>query len=78
MQDNRGTEIEVGQKVAYNYQGQIALGKITDIRFGRPKKLSWGDEYVPCAFHIQMIAPQKDRESVVRDRRNLLVIFEQE
>ena len=32
MKDNRGTEIQIGQTVCYNYMGQIALGTVLDIK----------------------------------------------
>lgn len=35
MKDNRGTEIEVGQTVAYNFSGELAIGVVEKIVKGR-------------------------------------------
>ncbi len=39
LTDNRGTEVCVGAKVCFNYQGSIAFGSVTDVkmveRYGR-------------------------------------------
>lgn len=32
MYDNRGTELQVGQYVAYNISGQVAKGRIVSLR----------------------------------------------
>lgn len=84
MTDNRGTELEIGQKVCYNYQGEIAFGTIVafkDItKYGKSKTV----------IVIEMLSPQKsmyDRvsqtyvpnvshHSTVQSPKNLMVIFE--
>lgn len=36
MTDNRGTELRIGQRVAYNLSGELACGEITDLIEGTP------------------------------------------
>lgn len=37
MFDNRGTKLEIGQKIAYNISGEIAFGEIVGIEENRTK-----------------------------------------
>jgi hypothetical protein len=72
LEDHRGTKIEIGQTVAYNWSGEIAIGKIVAIK--ECKKPNWRGEkqYI---FHVQGIVPHTD-VSKVRSSKNLMVINE--
>lgn len=69
LKDNRGEELAPEQTVVYNWQGQVACGIIKSIkmgkRYGRPTP----------RIKIQMTHPEQ-RESVVTDEKNLMVIHE--
>jgi len=73
MKDARGTEIEVGQTVAFNFSGEIAVGVIERIA---PSK-RYGHE--DTVFHVRRITHTghwaKPVSRVTRPQ-NLLVLFE--
>ena len=73
MKDNRGTEIEIGQTVVYNFSGEIAIGKLEKIT----ERKRYG--YTYNEFHIRRQSPKgswtKDVSKVTRPE-NLMVIFE--
>lgn len=78
MQDCRGTELFINAKVAFNYSGEIAVGRIVEMKDGL--KNSWGSyDY----SHRPMIKVARETHfgkgnvvSKVRDPRNVLVLFE--
>jgi hypothetical protein len=77
--DNRGSPIRVGQTVAYNYSGQIGVGVITDIQDTKIKTFrveGWTTKSLTqVKIKIKQTFPNKGKESVVTDERNLLVLF---
>lgn len=79
MKDNRGTEIEVGQTVCFNYQGQVALGVVEKII---PRERNYGGTMRGDGhnFHVNRLYPNpkvgKTGRSIVRHPENLMVIFE--
>lgn len=73
LKDNRGVELEVNQKVAYNFSGEIAVGVITSIKI-REEKLGYRTRIIPT-IKINQIHPAK-RESVVHNARSVLVLQE--
>jgi hypothetical protein len=73
LYDNRGTEVKVGVKVAYNLSGQIGVGYVRDIadgtRHGRRAPI----------IKIVPDFPEwasKQGESKVRDSLSVLVLLE--
>lgn len=70
--DNRGIEPKVGDTVAYNFSGEINVGKIVEIN----KKIvtNWQGKQVETAKFKIEYAPNK--YSIVTRVKNLLVIFE--
>ncbi len=72
--DNRGSELKVKQKVAYNYCGEIAIGQIIDIkpstRLGRHG----------FRIHIKLEYPKypsrQNHTSVITSDKNVMVIEE--
>lgn len=80
MQDNRGTLIEVGATVCYNYSGEIAWGVLTKIV--PKKKRSWRNEAM-YNFHVRRYIGTfpsfrlSDRVSIVTRKENLMVIFDE-
>lgn len=78
MFDPRGTKLEVGQKVAFNQSGQIAVGYITKLHEGRTKDRVYNDwrgatRTIP-GRPTQTITI--DNRSKVRNSSNCLVLFE--
>jgi hypothetical protein len=74
--DNRGTLLEVDQKVAYNYSGEIAVGKITRIR--TVEKQYWNGPRKFPRIYIEQLKPQlRDKESIVTSDKNVLVLMEE-
>lgn len=73
LYDNRGSEVKVGAKVAYNLSGQIGVGYIRDIvdgtRHGRRAPII---KIVPDFPDWA----QKQGESKVRDSLSVLVLAE--
>lgn len=76
--DPRGTKLEVGQKVAFNQSGAIAVGYITKLYEGMTKPREYraygGGTRVTAGRPTQMITI--DNRSKVRSSNNCLVLFE--
>ena len=71
--DHRGKIIKVGDTVAYNFSGEIAIGKVIRIVRGVPNK--WGRAYKEL-IEIRMDAPKSGHISKVRSSKNVMVIDE--
>lgn len=71
--DNRGTPLQIGCHVAYNLSGQIAKGKITDIktvfRYGKPRPEIKVSLLHRAAGHPPGIT------STITSPKNLLILF---
>lgn len=73
LEDNRGSVIEVGKLVCYNFSGQLAIGIIEKINKAR---------YSGYTFHIKRLHPkadhtwQKSDVSKVKDSKSIMVLFE--
>jgi hypothetical protein len=72
MNDNRGTELLIGRKVAYNLSGEIAIGTLINItpteRYGRKGYI----------YHVRCETGYlKGNVSKVTSHKNLMVIYEQ-
>ena len=72
LKDHRGTDIEVGQRVAYNWQGQVAVGIITDIQMGNRYNRPYPRIKIKQSF------PGQEKESVVTSDKNLIVVLNDE
>lgn len=73
--DNRGTTIEVGSRVAYNLSGEIGIGVVESVKAA----IKDGWKYVSRAS-IKVVVEHPVRlvghVSVVKDPKNVMVIFE--
>jgi hypothetical protein len=70
MKDNRGTPIEVGCQVAYNYSGQIAVGKVLS---ATPKKITIE---LGINMNTDGVVKRPGKISIVKNRQNVLVLKE--
>lgn len=71
ISDYHGTPIEVGSKVAYNYSGQVRMGRVTRIFQG--SRHGWPATH----FKVRPIdAPPNLSDSTITNPYNLLVIPE--
>lgn len=77
MIDNRGTELRVGQEVAYNLSGEVAKGEIVDLKVTKTGS-KWNPERADIRVRLLHSAcgQCKDHISKVRNERNVLVIKE--
>lgn len=77
MNDNRGTELKVGQEVAYNLSGEIAKGEIVDIKVTKTGS-TWNPERADIRVRLlhNACGQHKDHISRVRSEHNVLVIKE--
>ena len=71
--DNRGTEIQTGQIVAYNISGQVALGRISEVtRSYRYSSPGW-------TIRVELLHAAAGKHSghysTVRNPLNLLVLL---
>jgi hypothetical protein len=77
LRDNRGTKIEVGQKVAYNLSGQVSLGEIVNIVPGDPNNY-----YKRCVIEVRPLLKNDlkfhAKPSKVRSPFNVLVLLDNE
>lgn len=79
MKDGRGTPLQINVKVAFNFSGQIAVGRIVDLEDGVLNK--WGTyDYknrpkITIARETHLNQATKVN-SVVRDPSSVLVLFE--
>lgn len=73
--DNRGTLITVDCRVAYNYSGQIAIGKVQSVRPAVITGLCAGKR---ASIKVIMEHPKRTTKQVseVKDPKNVMVIFE--
>jgi hypothetical protein len=73
FKDQAGTELAVGQTVAYNYSGTVALGRIEEIKV--KKKKNWRDQLVDVGtFVVRQMKPTPGTLSRVTSEVNLLVV----
>lgn len=76
MIDNRGTELKVGQEVAYNFSGEIAKGIIVDLKVKKTGS-SWGNPN-RADIRVELIHSlgryRKGHISKVSNERNVLVL----
>lgn len=72
-QDARGCVLQVGQKVAFNYSGMVAVGAITEI--GSWSTTVLGQVRTYPLFTIARTHPTKGR-SRLRSHKSLLAIHE--
>lgn len=71
--DHRGTTINIGDYVCYNYSGQIALGIVQSCQ----PAIKDGWKIIKRAkIKIKMKYPRSGPISEVRDCKNVMVIFE--
>jgi len=77
--DGRGTLIKVGQRVAYNFSGEIAVGTIESIKEKEIQYWYSGSRIFPH-FKIKQEYPElyKGRTSLVKNNRSLLVLKDNE
>lgn len=80
--DNRNTELEVGQTVAYNLSGQIAKGRIIGLKLGGnyyQKPNHWNPDGHPTV-EIELLHDAAGKQagwvSKVQNEKNVLVIVE--
>lgn len=75
--DNRGEAIEVGNKVAYNWSGEIACGIVESATPAQKKVGEWG-HVKRALIKVKATHPTKikDHVSLVRNPKNVMVIFE--
>lgn len=67
--DNRGKLVEVGDRVCYNFQGEIEIGTVEKIQFD--------DNLRPLGFLIKPDTIRSKSElSKVKRSKNLMVIYE--
>lgn len=82
MKDRRGTEIKVGQRVAYNFQGMVSFGEITSIEdeVKATYEANGRDWNFGCKakIKIKQLEEGSRRISTVTNPLNLLVIREGE
>lgn len=82
MKDARGTEIKIGQMVAYNYQGEVAFGEIIFIidEVLKDSGHGWSHTVEKAKIKIKRMTHLKMDEvkprSTVTSPRNLIVIKE--
>lgn len=81
MVDNRGARLAVGQQVAYNFSGELAVGTILSIT--HKGKDHWG-RWLGVEIKIERRWPErenygksKSRISTVRSPASVMVIFEE-
>lgn len=76
--DHRGTDIEAGKRVAYNFSGEIAMGEVVSARgaYRKDSNQSW----TRAEIKVRVIAPKRHQGhiSTVRDAKNVLVLFEKD
>ena len=83
MKDARGTELRVGQKVAYNFSGTVAHGEITELR--EPEYATrqgaystWQQRTRRALIKVKLSHPAQGKEpgwiSKIQDEKNVLVI----
>lgn len=79
MVDRRGTEIKVGEVVAYNLSGEVAIGEVVSVKDGERNK--WGT-YIYSKRPIIKVKPDEpwtrlssDGVSKVRNPYNLVVLL---
>lgn len=81
LTDNRGTLIEVGSKVAYNYSGQVAYGKVLE---ARPTTWIGKGDGIGAKIKIEMdcrvndggVIKKPGKISIIGSPKNVLVLFE--
>lgn len=75
MTDNRGTELKIGQEVVCNVSGEVAKGRLVEI-----KKSS--SAYKPIIFHVELAhsaaGNKKGHISKITNSRNLLVLLDED
>jgi hypothetical protein len=78
VKDPYGTPITNGAKVAYNFQGEVRLGTVLEIKnvTKNGKKVNeWSHEpYVSILIDMLVVGPEHARRSKVANRKNLVVI----
>ena len=73
LTDNRGNEIKIGSKVAFNHSGELATGTVLDIRAAtRYNRIE------PRFKILRSCKLYKDNISEVTNPKNIMVIFEPE
>jgi hypothetical protein len=73
--DNRGTTIKVGDKVAYNLSGEVAVGYVKSCT----PAIKNGWQYIKHAsIKVEQLYPAQKTShlSSVRNPKNVLVLFE--
>lgn len=80
MLDNRGNEIVVGAKVAYNYSGQIAVGEVISAKptiWTSPDKARWSKIEIKlgCNMNTDGVVKKPGKLSIVKNPQNVLVLF---
>ncbi len=79
--DGRGTPLDVNRRVAFNYSGKIAVGRIISMKDGTPNQ--WGgylysDRPIIKIARETHLSAQAKALSTVRDPSSVLVLFEEE
>ena len=75
MKDNNGTDINIGDLVAYNRSGDVVKGVVE--KFGRPLSIGWQVAYGgrPTNLTYTYVRNSKDRKlSKVKRPQSLMVI----
>lgn len=70
LRDNRGTLIEAGCQVAYNYSGQIAVGKVISATAAKIT-IELG-----CKMNTDGVPKKPGKISIVKNPQNVMVLFE--
>ena len=82
MRDNRGTELAVGQLVAYNLSGQIAKGRILSCGRERRERAGGGWTYNKDTIKVELLhraaGMWPGHVSTVRSSVNVLVLLDGE
>jgi len=73
MIDNRGTELKVGQHVAYNHSGQITKGEITWVKDRIP--FNFRGTRVKVRLLHDAVGKRKGHESKIKNERTVLVLL---
>ena len=79
--DHRGTVVEPGKRVAFNFSGELAVGIVLFARPGQRADPSRGHlRSVRAEIQVEIEAPArvKGHISFVRDAKNVLVLFEKD
>ena len=76
--DRRGNALVIGATVAFNYSGQIDIGKITESKYSKTRKRYNGGSTFTYAvdYKVQSITRPFDPPSKVRNRESMLVVKE--